>query len=204
MKELCERLLSRSLRLADGIDMARLSAAEQRLGLSLPSALRELYTCAGSVTCLMESFQRFSAPEQLAIEDGKLVFLEENQGVCFWGVGIIGDRHMVLQCASDGSQWYSEDMALDAFLRIILYYQCAQGGYDHAAAVGIEQSELLKFLAAPWEKVVEHNGLHIYWQPDVLIWWLEESNGVVDCAFLSARTRESYERHEEEYALAEL
>ena len=68
----------------------------------------------------------------------------------------------------------------------------------------MEQSELLKFLAAPWEKVVEHNGLHIYWQPDVLIWWLEESNGVVDCAFLSARTRESYERHEEEYALAEL
>jgi hypothetical protein len=203
MKALCERLLGRSLQPADGIDLVRLSAAEQRLGVPLPPALRELYAYAGNVTCLMESFQRFPALEQLEIEDGKLIFLEENQGVCFWGVER-GDQPMVSQRANENALWHSEELQLDEFLRIILYYQCAQGGYDHAATVSIELIELLQSFAAPWEKVVEHNGLHVYWQPDVLIWWLKEGDGDVECVFLSARTREAYRRYEDEYALTDL
>jgi len=152
----------------------------------------------------MESFQRFAAPEQCEIDDGRLVFLEENQGVCFWGAKIAGDRSTVWQRANEDSPWYSEDVELEEFLRIVLYYQCAQGGYGHAAAVGLEQPELLELLAARWEKVVEHSGLHIYWQPDVLIWWLGQANDIVDCVFFCARTRQSYERHVDEYFLAEL
>lgn len=152
----------------------------------------------------MESFQRFAAPEQCEVDDGRLVFLEENQGVCFWGVEIAGDRSTVWQRANEDSPWYSEDVELEEFVRIVLYYQCAQGGYGHVAAVGLEQPELLELLAAHWEKVVEHSGLHIYWQPDVLIWWLGQANDVVDCVFFCARTRQSYERHVDEYFLAEL
>ena len=204
MKELCERLLGRSLQPADGTSTARLAAAEQRLGVSLPPVLRTLYTHAGNVGCLMESFQRFAAPEQCEIYDGRLVFLEENQGICFWGVEIAGDRSTVWQRANEDTPWYSEDVELEEFLRIVLYYQCAQGGYGHVAAVGLEQPELLELLAVRWEKVVEHSGLHIYWQPDVLIWWLGQANDIVDCVFFCARTRQSYERHVDEYFLAEL
>ena len=152
----------------------------------------------------MKSFQRFATPEQWEIEDGKLVFLEENQGVCFWGVEIGGDQPTVWQRTNEDSPWYSEEVELEEFLRIVLYYQCAQGGYDYAATVGLEQTELLKLLTVRWEKVVEHNGLHIYWQSDVLIWWLGQANNAVDGVFFSARTHQSHECHVDEYFLAEL
>ena len=54
-----------------------------------------------------------------------MVFLEENQEVCIWGINIYEEDPIVYQNAND--EWYSEEVKLSEFLYIIMYYQCAQG-----------------------------------------------------------------------------
>jgi len=72
----------------DGIDEDRLRAAEIRLDLALPAALREAYALFGQRRDLTSTQDRLLLPEQLAIggADGVLVFRVENQSCAAWGV----------------------------------------------------------------------------------------------------------------------
>ncbi|MYV99717.1 SMI1/KNR4 family protein [Streptomyces sp. SID3343] len=70
----------------DGCDGAALDACEARLGLALPVAVRELYELLGRRGDLTSNQDVLLGPEKIYVEDGVLVFREENQGVCWWGV----------------------------------------------------------------------------------------------------------------------
>ena len=74
----------------DGCAASELDAAEQRLGLKLPAALRELYGFAGK---FIETFSvdpyAFTALNELNIEedDQKMLWLfAETQAIVEWGV----------------------------------------------------------------------------------------------------------------------
>jgi hypothetical protein len=71
---------------ADGMRAARVAEHEQRLGLTLPAALREAYVLFGERVDLTGSHDRLLAPEELYVLDGALVFREENQACARWGV----------------------------------------------------------------------------------------------------------------------
>ncbi|MFD9125982.1 SMI1/KNR4 family protein [Kitasatospora sp. NPDC059571] len=72
----------------DGWDEAELAAAEERLGLRLPAALREAYALFGRRPDLTSNHDALHGPADLHLDDrGEvLVFRHENQGACAWGI----------------------------------------------------------------------------------------------------------------------
>lgn len=78
------------LQAGDGYDSVVLDAAEQRLGLRLPPALREAYMLLGRRDDLCRYQDRLLRPEELHVYEGALVYHAENQGVAHWGV-LLGD-----------------------------------------------------------------------------------------------------------------
>ncbi|MGW3044045.1 SMI1/KNR4 family protein [Kitasatospora sp. NPDC001159] len=78
------------LAVADGFTDAELDAAEQRLGVRLPAALREAYRLFGRRADLTSSQDVLLTPDELYVLDGALVYRAENQGCAHWGV-LLGD-----------------------------------------------------------------------------------------------------------------
>ncbi|MER7844089.1 SMI1/KNR4 family protein [Kitasatospora sp. NPDC096077] len=70
----------------DGFTDAELDAAEQRLGLRLPPALREAYRLFGRRADLTSCQDVLLTPDELHVLDGALVYRAENQGCAHWGV----------------------------------------------------------------------------------------------------------------------
>src|SRR3712207_4710383 len=84
--------LARPLKASDRTPADALSRAERRLGVRLPGALREYYRACGRFGPLNRAHDRLIAPEKLFVDSGKLVFLEENQWVVYWGVEAASER----------------------------------------------------------------------------------------------------------------
>ncbi|MFI6154608.1 SMI1/KNR4 family protein [Kitasatospora sp. NPDC051170] len=70
----------------DGFAGAELDAAEARLGLRLPVALREAYELFGRRADLTSNQDVLLTPDELYVMEGALVYREENQGCAHWGV----------------------------------------------------------------------------------------------------------------------
>lgn len=142
-------LLGRPLTAEDGVPEAECAAAEQRLGLRLPAALREFYLAVGREPAITQSFECFAEPEEWTVSDGKIAFLEENQGVCCWAAD---SQSKVYQTADlNEPEWQEEAHGLPEFLRVLLYYQMAQGGYPFCGMIPGEEFEspagVLDFIA---------------------------------------------------------
>ncbi len=183
MRGTIERLLGRGLTSADGLQADVLAEAEVKLGEPIPEPLRSLYAMAGKLRPFMSSFQRFAKPSEILRRADLLIFLEENQGVCDWGVNAAG---AVWQCQNE-NDCYDCELTLERFLEIILYYQIAQGAeYAYSLALPFEQ---LDELLAPygWSLVVDNNGLVIHARDSYLIWFLANKDALPadDLIFLS-------------------
>ncbi|WP_351229414.1 SMI1/KNR4 family protein [Streptomyces sp. NPDC002133] len=72
----------------DGWSEADLAAAEARLGLRLPAALREAYALLGKRHDLTSNHDALRAPAELYVDESgeALVFRDENQGAARWGI----------------------------------------------------------------------------------------------------------------------
>lgn len=71
-----------------GCTQAELDSAELRLGLRLPTALREAYLLFGRRRDLTSNHDALLDPANLYVDDAKeaLVFRHENQGAASWGI----------------------------------------------------------------------------------------------------------------------
>ncbi|MEY9928169.1 hypothetical protein ABH926_002803 [Catenulispora sp. GP43] len=76
----------RPLTPADGYTDADLDAAAAELGHPLPAALREALKLFGRRDDLTRNQDPLSTPEDLEVHEGALVFRDENQSVCAWGI----------------------------------------------------------------------------------------------------------------------
>lgn len=185
LRAIAESLLDRSLLPSDGIPGLECAEADETRRGALPLPLRVFYALVGNLPEFMSSFQRFARPDELRLEDGYLVFAEENQGVCYWGVSIDDPAAMVYQRANDDrSAWYAESLELPDFLALLLYYQMAQGGYEHAASLSTAgasykrcKQELFEWLSGHWHLAVNHGGLIIYSNGPRLIWYFGDTRG---------------------------
>lgn len=73
----------------DGTPGVELAQAEAMLGCSLPTALHEFYTLAGSRSDMVANQDPLLPPDEMFVHDdcgGVLVFRSENQGCAVWGV----------------------------------------------------------------------------------------------------------------------
>ncbi|MEV5600695.1 SMI1/KNR4 family protein [Streptomyces sp. NPDC052299] len=77
-----------ALRNGDGWTEADLAAAEERLGVRLPAALREAYLLFGRRRDLTSNHDELLGPADLYVDDAgeALVFRHENQGAASWGL----------------------------------------------------------------------------------------------------------------------
>jgi len=207
IKKIAENILGRPLVKEDGVSIHEIKNIENKLELELPTVLVEFYSTIGNLDIFMSSFEYF--PEPYLIED-KIVFLEENQGVCFWGISKNKEdyeKQTVYVCTDievENIEWHSENINLSDFLEIIMYYQCAQGGYECGSAVYecnfANREKYTLFLAnlvTGWRKVVSHNGLVIYQKEGKLIWHFTDDKGNLgDTIFASTRTNTEVEELE--------
>ncbi|MFF0205876.1 SMI1/KNR4 family protein [Streptomyces sp. NPDC005017] len=81
---------STPLSLTDGLTSVDVQRAEDRLGLSLPVALREAYALFGRRRDLVAQQNPFLEPDELLLDPSGelLVFRSENQGCAGWGVAL--------------------------------------------------------------------------------------------------------------------
>ncbi|HJK91743.1 MAG TPA: hypothetical protein RMH85_22310 [Polyangiaceae bacterium LLY-WYZ-15_(1-7)] len=156
-----------------GCGEAALVAAEARLGVELPAELRGFLSAVGREAVVMEVHDRFLAPDALAVADGRVVFCEENQGVCMWGcaVGELAPRvevgNLVHAAEPVGLEWHLEEVELETFLEERVVLQAAFGGFPHGATVGLQGAD--EALARGWEERVRRGCLRVHGRPGVLV-----------------------------------
>jgi hypothetical protein len=191
-------LLDRPLTEQDGISPAECAAAEQRLGCTVPAALRDFYLAMGRQPAITLSFQRFSEPDGWAMSAEKLVFLEENQGVCYWATDPQSKVYQAVELKAP--DWHEEPVDLPEFLRVLLYYQMAQGGYPHCGMIPSDQFSNLDEVQAliddmGGQRVVDMRGLRIFIVADqVLVWYMHKGRALESGLFLSALHEEPFQR----------
>lgn len=137
----------------DGFDEATLDAAESRLAVSLPAALREWYELAGRRDDVWSRQDELLAPQELSIEDGVLIFYIENQCVVRWGIRLseldLADPPVVIESDEAPRGWLTENTSISEFALQMLVFsvkwskrnRCwANGGADEAAVRQVEAS----------------------------------------------------------------
>jgi hypothetical protein len=129
-------MLARPLMPEDGLPEATVADAEARLGVRLPAVLRSYYRLAGRFDQFNLAHNRLLRPDEWFVADGRLVFLEENQHVVFWGVEAGAspeDDPPVDQGPNDDgrpAEWSREHGRCSEFLLVMLHLQAVWGGYE--------------------------------------------------------------------------
>ena len=120
------QIFGRPLARRDGIAESRLARVEKRLRIALPSAVREFYSLAGAAGECREHNHLYW-PEDLNLEEGRLVFMNENQGVVDWAVSVgsrqRADPEVWQRVSEDDAPWYSEEMTFSVFILKNLAWQ---------------------------------------------------------------------------------
>ncbi|WP_431677160.1 SMI1/KNR4 family protein [Kitasatospora sp. KL5] len=134
----------------DGWAEADLAAAEERLGVRLPAALREAYGLFGRRPDLTANHDVLLGPADLRIdEDGKvLVFRAENQGAAAWGV-LLDDLHrpdpaVLIETGGTWKPWL--DRLSVALVELVLSesLHAPEGRSDHLEPLGDETLHLVE------------------------------------------------------------
>jgi hypothetical protein len=188
-----ERILGRRISEEDGLPDSELQKAEITLSIQLPFMLREFYRNLGRNELFLNGFQHVYHPHELEIKDKILIFMAENQGVVLWGIKLDDLNNadpLVYQVnPDDTTEIYSEEKNLSDFWQIILYYQAAQGGYPYSGQLRKYQN-VLSDIENHWEKVIEDEGLHVWWDDGKIVFRLDMNDDFYDFLIASARTED--------------
>jgi hypothetical protein len=104
---------------SDGLGDNAVRAELRRIGLVIPRALFDYYSLAGR-HWINENLNRLRTIANLEWMDDKLIFMEENQCVAFWGIeksDLSRADPLAWQASNnDPLQWFAEDYRLSQFL----------------------------------------------------------------------------------------
>jgi hypothetical protein len=125
-----------------GLAEADVSAAEARLGVKLPSALRTFYLVTGAWD-LNFAHNRLLEPNELRWVNDRLVFYEENEKLAQWGIQrkeLSRPDPVVAQGVRDRGrlQWFDEELSCSKFLVLMTYWQTLVGGLGFASVATTE------------------------------------------------------------------
>lgn len=106
----------------DGLGDEAVREALERTGLVIPAALFDYYSLAGC-HWINSNHNRLYPIEKLEWMEDKLVFMEENQCVGFWGIpkANLGETDPVVWQGVNGKpvEWYPEGYRLSRFLMVM-------------------------------------------------------------------------------------
>jgi hypothetical protein len=112
-----------------GADAVRGIAVADDVRARMPAALVAFWEQVGGTTSLMQCFQNIALPNAVEMHGAHALFMEENQGVCFWGCPCDVDDPPVFQylvTAQGLSEAYAEDACLSDFLTAMIVMQAVQ------------------------------------------------------------------------------
>jgi hypothetical protein len=156
----------RPLTAADGNAEAEITAAEERLHLKLPAALKPLYELTGTFDELHSAYDRLIPLSELAVVDGLLVLYEENQGVVLWGIREqdLDTPDPPVYQAQPGTiplASYITAEKLSDFLLYMLFRQAVSGAMTHTTSCEVNP-ETVRTITQNWPFIVEMEGTRIY------------------------------------------
>jgi hypothetical protein len=125
-----------------GLEEKELTAAEERLGVHLPAALKDFYLVTGAWD-LNFAHNRLLEPNELRWVKDKLVFYEENEKLAQWGISRTELRRndpVVSQGVRERGrmQWFDEELSCSNFLVLMTYWQTLVGGLGFASVATID------------------------------------------------------------------
>lgn len=146
-----------------GFAEAELTALEQQLGTALPARFKNYYTSLGRQAQVNHSYNRLLKPgtEIHFSADGYLVFYEENQSVCCWGIrkeDLGADNPPVWgNYGTDAApDWHREAATTEDFFLLMAVYNGTMGGLRyHANCLGTVTPETVRFIEARYTWVPE-------------------------------------------------
>lgn len=211
IQQTAEKILGRKLKKSESIDISRIQTQEEKLGIQLPKALKNFYLSVGKNALFTEGFQRFAEVEELFAIDGKLVFLEENQAVVHWSVGLADEQTIFQTTDKDFSgskkvEWFAEEFELEQFLEMLLYFQCAmsseeqhlngESGFEYFVSIDVdeywENENAQKYMSRLKEEgaSLRGNGLAIYFSGKSLTMSFLDEKGEIDYMILNCSKNE--------------
>lgn len=161
--------LGRPLLPEDGIPDDLIDAAARRLGVMVPRALADFYRVAGRADDYTSAFNRLLPPEEWTLQDGTLVFLEENQAVVLWGIAATpnpGDDPPALQATNEPPlAWEQVGEHCSTFLLVMLHWEAAFASAMPCAGTAIAPGDLATTLDRNWSFVGEAADIRAYSAP---------------------------------------
>lgn len=120
-QQFAETYLNRHLEEHEGVEIADISRAERRLCLRLPKALRSYYLVAGKADDLNKAHNIIRPVSEIELDNGFVVFIDENQFVVSWGVRIslaAEDDPIIWQRNNTPPvEWFSEEKSFTEFMK---------------------------------------------------------------------------------------
>lgn len=155
----------------DGCLITEIEEAEKRLGVRLPESLKEFYLVAGREKRINQFHNRLLAPEKLRVEAERVVFLEENQWVVYWGVPAVREAQadaavfQGVNLGDKGIEWYPETDSCSTFLNVMAVWHASFGGAAAHTAVGfVDEQTTRAALDEQWTLIGEVNAMRAYKQ----------------------------------------
>ena len=123
-----EKFINRDIEPSDGIDPAKVKEVELNLKITFPLAIKQYYQLAGDIELINCFHNQIYKADEIKIIDDKLIFMEENQSICYWGIDLVAnsDNPEVYQGRLDEGKeikWYSEEMSFSEFIVKMLEWE---------------------------------------------------------------------------------
>jgi len=131
-----------------------LAEAERRLGVRVPAALGDYYLIAGRERRFNACHNRLLPPADWSIDQKRLIFMEENQAVIWWGASVRNpdsEDPPVSQGLNDEPiTWRPEHRRCSVFLSVMLHYQAVMGGFRFCARADAPEQTSCRFEEHGW------------------------------------------------------
>lgn len=145
------------LKTGAGVSQTTLDKAAKRLGITLPAAVETYYLLAGKERQFNQAHNRLLPPSEWTVRRGRLVFLDENQSVCCWGVSVqsanddppVSQTTDIDEADERDVKWYLEHRRFSTFMLVMLHWQAVCAGMPVS---GMSPSAKLPKLDKSWRK----------------------------------------------------
>ncbi len=185
---------------AHGYPLRQIEAAEADIGFTIPSALRNYYLSVGRHK-LNRVHNRLLAPADLSVSQGRLVFMEENQSVLFWGLRrrtAAADPMVFRTMDPDDDEWVAEARC-SQFLPAMLCWYAASGSMPHTGYSDEIDHEDARRLVRSWPSA-GRSAVHSAFVRGGQVVCLEEFGGGV-MVRLGTRSRKDFDALVSEFGI---
>lgn len=102
----------------NGLSRRELEAALDESGVNIPTALADLYLAVGAVEDLMEAYYFIWDPDELEIQDGYLLFMEDEDESLTWGIpaNTISSPDPLVSRRNEKGKWVPMDATVSEYL----------------------------------------------------------------------------------------